>query len=161
MSERTLNNHCMKCPICDAQNLAVLEKRDIEEGVRRRRICNDCGHRFTTYERSEVPIITVVKRSGEREHYDETKVIKGMGMACKNRPVQKEQISNAARAVTRSLREGDADVISSNQIGDLVLNHLRHLDHIAYLRFASVHRSFPDLAAFKREIQRLEKNHDN
>lgn len=147
----------MKCPVCDASNLAVLEKRDIEEGVRRRRLCQDCGHRFTTYERSEVPLITVVKRGGQREHYDEDKVVRGIKMACKNRPVQKEQISNAAHAVTRSLREGDTDVVSSNQVGDLVLDHLRHLDHIAYLRFVSVHRSFPDIASFKREIQRLEK----
>lgn len=147
----------MKCPHCQHEDLAVLEKRDIEGGVRRRRVCNNCQHRFTTYERPEVPQLVVVKKDGSREQYDEEKVRLGMEMACKNRPLHPAQISQAAAEVTQVLRAGEQDAVSSNQIGDLVLARLRQLDQIAYLRFVSVHHSFPDLESFKKEIQRLEK----
>lgn len=149
----------MNCPQCQHDDLSVLEKRDIEGGIRRRRLCRQCDHRFTTYERPEVPQLIVVKKDGRREQYDESKVLLGLQMACKNRPIHPAQISQAAHDVTVQLRAGEETTVSSNQIGDLVLEKLRVLDHIAYLRFVSVHHSYPDLEAFKKEIVRLEKNH--
>ncbi len=145
----------MVCPQCQSNDIAVLEKRDIEGGVRRRRVCNQCQHRFTTYERVEIPQLVVLKRDGSREHYNEEKVKKGIELSCKNRPIQPEQIENAVENVTRKLRLGDNELVSSNQVGDLVLEELLELDKIAYLRFVSVHRSFPDIEAFKKEIQRI------
>lgn len=148
----------MNCPNCQHEDISVLEKRDIEGGVRRRRVCKNCDHRFTTYERPEVPQLIVVKKDGQREQYDENKVRLGMEMACKNRPIHPAQISKAVIEVTQTLRAGENETVSSNQIGDIVLNKLQYLDSIAYLRFVSVHHSFPDLESFKKEINRLEKN---
>lgn len=148
----------MHCPNCQQTNLSVLEKRDIEDGIRRRRLCNKCQYRFTTYERIEKSQITVLKRNGGRELYHEQKVRRGLQLACKNRPVQLEQIEKAARKVTKLLQQGEEELVSSNQIGELVLAQLKQLDLVAYLRFASVHRSFPDITSFKKEIQKIEKN---
>lgn len=145
----------MVCPQCQQSDIAVLEKRDIEGGVRRRRVCNSCQHRFTTYERVEIPQLVVLKRDGGREHYNEEKVKRGIEVSCKNRPVQPEQIENAVENVTRKLRQGDNEVVSTNQVGELVLEELLALDKIAYLRFVSVHRCFADVEAFKKEIQRI------
>lgn len=146
----------MRCPRCESTSLAVLEKRDTEEGVRRRRQCQGCQHRFTTYERAEMPQLTVLKRDGQREQYSEEKVLCGMQAACKNRPIHPEQLQRAAGAITKELRLGTSEVVTSNQIGELVLDQLRVMDPIAYLRFVSVHRSFTDLETFKHEIKRLE-----
>ena len=146
----------MRCPRCESTSLAVLEKRDTEEGVRRRRQCQGCDHRFTTYERAEMPQLTVLKRDGQREQYSEEKVLSGMEAACKNRPIHPEQLQKAAGAITKELRLGTSEVVTSNQIGELVLDQLRFMDPIAYLRFVSVHRSFTDLETFKHEIKRLE-----
>ncbi len=146
----------MRCPRCESTQLAVLEKRDTEEGVRRRRQCQSCDHRFTTYERAEMPQLTVLKRDGQREQYSEDKVLCGMQAACKNRPIHPEQLQKAASAITKELRLGTSEVVTSNQIGELVLDQLRFMDPIAYLRFVSVHRSFTDLETFKHEIKRLD-----
>lgn len=145
----------MVCPQCQESDIGVLEKRDIEDGVRRRRVCRICEHRFTTYERIEIPQLVILKRDGSREHYNEEKIKKGMALSCKNRPIQPEQIDNAVENITKQLRQGDQDTVSSNQVGEIVLEELLRLDKIAYLRFVSVHRSFPDIEAFKKEIQRI------
>lgn len=147
----------MHCPRCQAKDLAVLEKRDTEEGVRRRRQCHQCQHRFTTYERAEIPQLIVLKRDGQREQYSEDKVLVGIQAACKNRPIHPEQLQKAAGCITKELRLGTSEVVTSNQIGELVLDQLCLIDPIAYLRFVSVHRSFTDLDTFKNEIKRLEQ----
>jgi len=148
----------MKCPKCSQEDLSVLEKRDTDDDIRRRRKCNRCGFRFTTYERIEIPQITVLKRDGTREHYDEDKVRKGILVSCKNRPIQPEQIDNSVINVSRIIKQGGEQTVTSNQIGELVLAELLNLDKIAYLRFVSVHRAFNDVDAFKKEIQKI-NNH--
>ncbi len=145
----------MKCPKCNKDSLSVLESRDIDDDIRRRRECNECHFRFTTYERIEFPQITVLKRNGTREHFDESKVRKGIAVSCKNRPIQPEQIDDAVGNIARAIKQGDDQTVSSNQIGELVLNELLTLDKIAYLRFASVHRAFNNIDSFKKEIQKI------
>ena len=157
-SKMSLRTQFMKCPKCNKDDLSVLEKRDIDDDIRRRRHCNSCDFRFTTYERIEVPQITVLKRDGTREHYDEDKVRTGILVSCKNRPLQPEQIDNSVINVSRILKQGGEQTVSSNQIGELVLNELLNLDKIAYLRFVSVHRSFNDIESFKKEIQKINKD---
>jgi len=151
----SLRTQFMRCPKCNKDDLSVLEKRDIDDDIRRRRQCNSCNFRFTTYERIEIPQITVLKRDGSREHYDEDKVRRGIMVSCKNRPIQPEQIDDAVINVSRILKQGGEQTVSSNQIGELVLNELLALDKIAYLRFVSVHRAFNDVEAFKKEIQKI------
>ena len=145
----------MVCPQCQHGDIGVLEKRDIEDGVRRRRVCHRCQHRFTTYERVEVPQLVVLKRDGNREHYNEAKVKKGMELSCKIRPIQPEQIEIAVENITRKLRQGGNEIVTTTQVGELVLEELLGIDKIAYLRFVSVHRSFADVESFKKEISRI------
>lgn len=147
----------MVCPRCQKTSLVVLEKRNAEDSIRRRRMCQACQYRFTTYERAEIPQLTVLKRDGSRESYNEDKVTSGIAKACKNRPVQPAQIAKTTQSITKELRSGTSEVVSSNHIGELVLEHLRNLDQLAYLRFASVHRQFADLGDFKKEIKQLEQ----
>jgi transcriptional repressor NrdR len=134
----------------------VVDSRTAEEGaaIRRRRACQSCGHRFTTYERLEEVPITVVKRSGGREPFDRAKIIVGVRLAATGRPVTAEQLDLLAADVEDAVRLGGAEV-SSDLIGATVLQGLRKLDEVAYLRFASVHKSFDDVEDFQREARLL------
>ncbi len=134
----------------------MVDSRTAEEGaaIRRRRACQSCGHRFTTYERLEEVPITVVKRSGGREPFDRAKIIVGVRLAATGRPVTAEQLDLLAADVEDAVRLEGAEV-SSDLIGATVLQGLRKLDEVAYLRFASVHKSFDDVEDFQREARLL------
>lgn len=147
----------MRCPFCLAPDTRVVDSRLAGEGdqVRRRRECGACLERFTTYESAELSLPRVVKSDGRREPFSEEKLRTGMLRALEKRPVPMERIGAAIQEMKRQLRAaGDAEV-SSRRIGELVMAQLRNLDAVAYLRFASVYRSFEDVQAFVDEIERL------
>jgi transcriptional repressor NrdR len=137
----------------------VVDSRTAEDGaaIRRRRECLVCGRRFTTYERLEESPLTVIKRSGARQPFDRVKVVAGMRAACKNRPVTLEQMQALAAEVEDTLRM-EATEVASHQVGMAVLGHLRCLDEVAYVRFASVYKGFSEVGDFQREVGELTKD---
>ena len=144
----------MRCPQCAATDDRVVDSRTADEGasIRRRRECLACGRRYTTYERVEEAPLTVIKRSGRRELFDRAKVIGGLKAAAKNRPVSAEVMDGLAGEVDEALRlEGTQ--VTSDQVGLAVLERLRDLDEVAYLRFASVYKDFAGLDDFRREVE--------
>ena len=148
----------VRCPSCLFDDTKVIDSRVSEEGaaIRRRRSCTQCGYRFTTYERLEEVPLNVIKRSGNKEPFDRGKVIAGLQAAAKGRPVSEESLLTVAERVEDNLRLVGGDV-TSTQIGHEVLDQLRALDEVAYLRFASVYKNFDDAADFRRELALLEK----
>ncbi len=149
----------MRCPVCGDLEDKVIDSRTAEDGrsIRRRRACLSCGGRFTTFERIEELSLLVVKRSGHKELFDRSKIVSGARSALKNRPVDKDQIEALAADVEDALRSVGAEV-SSQQIGKMVLEHLRDLDEVGYLRFASVYKGFADVRDFEREFSYLSKD---
>lgn len=147
----------MKCPSCGYPDSKVLESRSIEgmTAIRRRRECPQCGKRFTTYERVEASPILVVKKDGRREPFDRNKILSGMIRACQKRPVSMETLEEAAAEVEAKLRATGKNEVTSREIGELVVEKLRGIDDVAYVRFASVYREFGDLHRFTEEIQRI------
>ena len=147
----------MRCPTCAADDDKVVDSRGADDGaaIRRRRQCLSCGQRFTTYERVEEVPIVVVKRSGERVPFDRAKIAAGVVAAAKSRPVSREQIDATVVEIEESLRIGGAGEVESSAIGLAVLDRLRELDQVAYLRFASVYKGFDDPADFEREVSLL------
>jgi transcriptional repressor NrdR len=135
----------------------VVDKRDIEEApaTRRRRECLSCGGRFTTYERPELPHLLIVKKDGRREEFSREKLRAGLQKACAKRPISAETIEKIVEGVEAELRAGGALEVPSRVIGELVMARLRALDHVAYIRFASVYRNFADLSSFEEELRRL------
>jgi transcriptional repressor NrdR len=148
----------MRCPWCQSLDDKVVDSRLGEDGgaIRRRRECLACARRFTTYERVEGAPLWVVKRSGQREPFDRVKVVSGARAASKNRPVTEEQLEKLAQEVEEALRELGNEV-TSQQLGISVLEHLRDMDDVAYLRFASVYKGFEDIGDFQREVGLLTK----
>jgi transcriptional repressor NrdR len=148
----------VRCPWCQSLDDKVVDSRLAEEGgaIRRRRECVACGRRFTTYERLEEAPLWVVKRSGQREAFDRAKLVAGMRSATKNRPVTEEQLEALAQDVEDALRGLGAE-LTSQQIGVAVLERLRDVDDVAYLRFASVYKGFEDIGDFQREVGLLTK----
>ncbi|MCZ7525278.1 MAG: transcriptional regulator NrdR [Acidimicrobiia bacterium] len=148
----------MRCPYCHAVDDKVVDSRLAEDGaaVRRRRECLTCGRRYTTYERLEELPLVVVKRSGEREPFDRSKVAAGIARAAKNRPIDEPAVAAIAAEVEEELRQGGPE-LTTEQVGLAVLERLRGLDPVAYLRFASVYKGFEDLADFEREVGLLQK----
>ncbi|MFM9085312.1 MAG: transcriptional regulator NrdR [Acidimicrobiia bacterium] len=148
----------MKCPACGCDDTKVIDSRVSEEGisVRRRRSCLDCGHRFTTYERLEEMPLYVVKRSGEKELFDRQKIITGLQAAAKGRPVEEATLVAIAERIEDDMRLVGGDV-TSNQVGHAVLDELRKLDEVTYMRFASVYKNFDAAADFRRELALLDK----
>ena len=149
----------MRCPSCASVDDKVVDSRLAEDGaaIRRRRECLNCSRRFTTFERVEDVPLVVVKRSGHRAPFDRTKIVAGLRAATKNRPVSDDQLEALAAEVEESLRlEGPE--LTSQQIGFAVLERLRALDHVAYLRFASVYKGFEDAGDFEREVGLLTKS---
>src|SRR5947209_13428146 len=147
----------MKCPFCAELENKVIDSRLSNQGaiIRRRRECLECKRRFTTYERVEEILPMVVKKDGRRESYDRQKIIEGLRLACNKRPVSAEQLEQVADGIERRLQElGDKEVPSS-VIGESVMRELARLDEVAYVRFASVYRSFKDLGEFMSELKEL------
>jgi len=148
----------VRCPWCQSLDDKVVDSRLGEDGaaIRRRRECLSCGGRFTTYERLEGAPLWVLKRSGQREPFDRAKLVDGVRAATKNRPVTEDQLDALAQAVEDALRTHGAEV-TSQQIGVAVLEGLREVDDVAYLRFASVYKGFEDVGDFQREVGLLTK----
>lgn len=147
----------MRCPRCEATGTRVIDSRDLEAGstIRRRRECEACGHRFTTYERPEGARLAVVKRDGSREDFDREKLRGGMLKALQKRPVTLDRVEAAIDDIEARLRSrGDAEV-PSTEIGRLATEALRDLDQLAYIRFASVYHAYDDIETLQREVDRL------
>ncbi|MBU4539821.1 transcriptional regulator NrdR [uncultured Acetobacterium sp.] len=147
----------MKCPYCAFDDSKVVDSRPSEEGtmIRRRRECNKCNKRFTTYERVEnIPLI-VVKKGGQRTAFDKNKIFNGMIKACEKRPVPIDAIKIVVDDLERSLYQGEMKEIPSSLIGEQVMVALKTMDQVAYVRFASVYRQFKDVASFMDELERL------
>ncbi len=149
----------MKCPYCGNPETKVVDSRYSEdmEAIRRRRECLNCGKRFTTYERVEMAPIIVIKKNGEREHFCPEKLKKGITKACEKRPVAQEDIDFAAAEIEREIRNSESIEVSSSRIGEMVMEKLRGMDKVAYIRFASVYREFADVEMFQEEIKNLIK----
>ncbi|MGD0320563.1 MAG: transcriptional regulator NrdR [Acidimicrobiales bacterium] len=161
LSNRSLTSGTVagvQCPWCRGLDDKVVDSRLAEDGaaIRRRRECLSCGRRFTTYERLEEAPLWVEKRSGQREPFDRSKLVAGMRAATKNRPVTDVALEELAQQVEESLR-GQGAVVASQQIGVAVLERLREVDDVAYLRFASVYKGFEDVGDFQREVGLLTK----
>ncbi|TCT25002.1 transcriptional repressor NrdR [Melghiribacillus thermohalophilus] len=147
----------MRCPNCQYKSTKVLDSRPIEEGraIRRRRECEQCQFRFTTFERiEEVPLI-VVKKEGTREEFSREKLMRGLIKACEKRPVSMDQIEHIALEVEKELRNRGVSEIQSNEIGEMVMDRLAEVDEVAYVRFASVYRQFKDINVFLKELKEL------
>lgn len=147
----------MKCFDCDYLDSKVIESRDLDESstIRRRRQCLKCGARFTTYERMEMPTLAVIKKDGRRELFNRDKVASGIYRAVEKRPIAIARVEDLITQVERELRSSGEAEINSTRIGELVMDRLGGLDDIAYVRFASVYRSFTDVASFEAELRRL------
>lgn len=148
----------MRCPKCQVDDTKVIDSREAEEGaaIRRRRSCLACAHRFTTYERLEEVPLTVVKSNGYREPFDRVKLVAGISAACKGRPVTAEQIDQMGEAIEDEVRLQGPEVPTA-VVGVEVLERLRRLDEVAYLRFASVYKGFDAASDFQRELVLLKK----
>ena len=149
----------MRCPYCDSEEDKVVDSRLAEEGraIRRRRECLGCGRRYTTFERAEEVPLLVAKRNREEQHFDRDKVVEGIRRACKNRPVTEAEILAIAEDVEEAMRADSRRPVPSADIGREVLERLRLLDEVAYLRFASVYKDFQELTDFERELGLLLK----
>ncbi|HUR18042.1 MAG TPA: transcriptional regulator NrdR [Acidimicrobiales bacterium] len=150
----------MRCPSCSTSDDKVVDSRMADEGaaIRRRRECLACGQRFTTFERIEELSMVVLKRSGLREPFERAKIVAGLRAATKNRPVVTEQLDSLAVEVEDALRLEGTQELTSQQVGLAVLDRLRMLDDVAYLRFASVYKGFEDVGDFEREVGLLTKS---
>ena len=146
----------MRCPLCNFQDSRVLDSRPVEDGtsIKRRRECNNCGKRFTTYEVIDTLPIAVVKKNGNREFFDKHKLTVGIERACQKRPVDAESI---ALSIETELQNSLVTEVSSTEIGEMVLLRLRDMDMVSYIRFASVYREFQDIDSFAAEIKALSK----
>ena len=147
----------MNCPFCGHKEDKVIDSRESKEGdvVRRRRQCLGCERRFTTYERSDKIPYMVVKKDGRREKFDRQKVLNGLLKACEKRPVAMAKLAEVVDAVEGKLADNPDREISTTEIGEMLMEHLKNLDKIAYVRFASVYRDFQDVEAFLNELKNL------
>jgi transcriptional repressor NrdR len=148
------------CPFCQHEDTRVIDSRVTEDGstIRRRRECEHCNERFNTFETAELKLPSLVKSDGRREAFEERKLRTGFERALQKRPVSAEQIDAAVRSVIHSLRMTGEREVPSRRVGEFVMDELKKLDHVAYVRFASVYRSFEDVADFREEIERLERD---
>ena len=150
----------MKCPNCGCTESKVLDSRSTEEGlaIRRRRECLECQKRFTTYERVEEIPLMVVKKDGSRQVFDRSKILNGIVRACEKRPVSLSQMENTTSEIETELMNLGQSEITSDQIGNVVMEKLKNLDEVAYVRFASVYRQFKDVGTFMAELKHLLSN---
>lgn len=147
----------MKCPFCNAADTRVIDSRPADDNasIRRRRQCETCGKRFTTYEKLETMPLMIVKKDNSREPYDRSKIEAGIIRSCHKRPVSSEQISSMVDQIENALFNREEREISSSVIGELVMEKLKDLDAVAYVRFASVYREFKDVDTFMQELTKL------
>ena len=145
----------MRCPYCGFADTKVTDSRDADEGIRRRRECLSCGQRFTTMERMAVGSLLIAKKDGRREEFSRDKLLAGLRKACEKRPLPAGAVEAVADAVEAELRQRGAPEAPSDEVGEIVMSHLRELDHIAYIRFASVYRAFADLEELQQELEAL------
>ena len=147
----------MKCPFCSHENTRVIDSRPADENnsIRRRRACDECGKRFTTYEKVETIPLIVIKKDNNRETYDRSKIEAGILRACHKRPISVDQINSLVDAVETSVFNREEKEISSGVIGEIVMNKLKDLDTVAYVRFASVYREFKDINTFLDELKKV------
>ena len=153
----------MRCPYCEYENSKVIDSRHTEDGhaIRRRRECESCGKRFTTYEKIEEIILMVIKKDGRREAFDRGKLLNGIIRACEKRPVSLAQMEKIADGIERGLNNMMEKEVKSQFIGELVMERLKDVDEVAYVRFASVYRQFTDVSTFVAEIEKLLINRNN
>lgn len=147
----------MRCSFCGYEDSKVLDSRPVEDGrsIRRRRECQRCGKRFTTYERVEEMSLLVAKRDGSREIFDKNKILAGLVRACDKRPVPMSTLEDMVADIEKELRNSMEKEVSAKQIGDMVMVRLRQVDDVAYVRFASVYRKFEDIETFMKEIHSM------
>ena len=149
----------MHCPFCGDSETKVIDSRLVADGnqVRRRRECQECGERFTTFESAELVLPRVIKTNGSRQPFDEEKLRSGLMRALEKRPVSLEVVESTINRIKHALRATGERELGTRAVGELVMNELRELDEVAYVRFASVYRSFQDVNVFSKEIQRMDK----
>lgn len=147
----------MRCPYCNKDTTRVLDSRPVEEknSIRRRRICDSCGRRFTTYEKVEDLPLMVIKKDNTREQYDRSKILNGILRACHKRPVSIQQINDIVDDIENDIFNRDKREIESTDIGEMVMIRLQKLDPVAYVRFASVYREFKDVETFMNELKKI------
>ena len=147
----------MKCPYCDFDTSKVVDSRPIEEGnsIRRRRECENCKRRFTTYEKIEQVNVMVVKKDGAREFFDREKILKGIIRSCEKRPISIKQMENIVTDIEKEIVNMMQREISSEEIGNLVMDKLKDIDEVSYVRFASVYRQFKDVTSFLDELKNI------
>ena len=145
----------MKCPHCGYTDSKVLDSRDVDDGVRRRRQCLSCDSRFTTYERIQKSGLFVIKKDKRRELFDKSKLLNGIRKAFEKRPVAANVINKVADDIENELYKQGKQEVSSTVIGDMVMGHLKQIDQIAYIRFASIYRDFADITRLKQEVDNL------
>ena len=147
----------MKCPYCGFKESKVVDSRPADEGssIRRRRECLSCGKRFTTYETVESMPMVVIKRDGSRQTFDRRKLVNGMLRACEKRPVSLAQLEKIGEEIEQELQNSLEREISTERVGELVMDKLKSVDEVAYVRFASVYRQFKDINTFMRELNKL------
>lgn len=149
----------MKCPSCQNNNTRVLDSRPVDEGksIRRRRECERCSYRFTTFEKvEEIPLI-VVKKGGTREEFSREKILRGLIKACEKRPVALKELETITSEVEKALRSNGISEIKSDEVGEMVMDRLAKIDDVAYVRFASVYRQFKDINVFIEELKELKE----
>lgn len=150
----------MKCPFCSFTDSKVVDSRSTDDStsIRRRRECLSCKKRYTTYEKIEDIPVLVIKNDSTREHFDKQKIITGLIRACQKRPVSRADIEEIANSIERKISNEMSSEISSKEIGNMVMERLKDLDEVSYVRFASVYREFKDINTFIDEIESLKKN---
>ena len=145
----------MKCPFCGSSDSRVIDTRSAEGGIRRRRECQECHRRFTTYERVAPLRLMVAKRDGRREPFDRGKIVEGIQIACAKRPVPTEAIEELVSGIESELYHRGSREVSSREIGEMVMHNLRKLEEVAYIRFATIYRRFADVEDLADEIEKL------
>ena len=147
----------MKCPYCNHPDTRVIDSRSAEDGsaIRRRRSCDECGKRFTTYEKVETIPLIIIKKDNNREQYNRSKIERGIIRACYKRPVSAEAIQKTVERIEIKIFNLEAKEVSSTDVGEIVMDELKELDEVAYVRFASVYREFKDVNTFMDEIKKM------
>ena len=147
----------MKCPFCSSENTRVIDSRpaDDNNSIRRRRLCDDCGKRFTTYETVESLPMVVIKKDGSRQSFDRSKILRGIQRSCEKRPVPLAELERIADEIEQELQNSMEREIRTEDVGEKVMDRLRKVDQVAYVRFASVYRQFKDLDTFMAELNKL------
>lgn len=147
----------MKCPYCSSEDTRVIDSRPADDNcsIRRRRLCDDCGKRFTTYEKVETIPLIVIKKDNNREQYDRSKIEAGILRACHKRPVSAAQINQLVDEIETEIFDREEKEVSSSVIGEIVMDKLRGLEAVAYVRFASVYREFKDINTFMNELKKI------